>query len=148
MIAFVAMLAPRTAVAAPDDHVEKLVTTVVRGFSLTARTDVTACLVADAAAHAARLDEVTRLATIVTWIDNAITSPRNSGKPGQMTVAKARSETLAEIVASFNHERRIDTALLARMSDGVLEPRHISAFARVTRALAAGHDPKRIFCGE
>lgn len=146
LVAVLAIVAARTAAAAPGEPVEKLVADVVGGFAL--RPEVTACLVADATAHATRLDEVTRLSTIVTWIETAIATPRRSGNAGEFAAAKARGEALAEIVASFNHERRIDTALLARISDGLLEPRHISAYARVTRALAAGHDPKRIFCGE
>lgn len=147
-LALVAMLASEMALAAGDDNVEKLVADVVAGFALAGRSDVSACLLADATAHPVRRDEVARLSTIVTWIETAIAEPRRSGNAGKVALAKARSEAFAEIVASFNHERRIDTALLARMSDGRLEPRHISAFARVTRALAAGHDPKRIFCGE
>lgn len=146
LVAVLAIFAARTAAAAPGEPIEKLAADVVGGFAL--RPDVSACLVADATAHATRLDEVTRLSTIVTWIETAIATPRRSGDAGQFALAKERGEALAEIVASFNHERRIDTALLTRISDGLLEPRHISAYARVTRALAAGHDPKRIFCGE
>lgn len=146
LVAAVAMLAARTATAAPGDPVDKLVADVVNGFAL--RPEVSACLSADATAHATRLDEVTRLSTIVTWIETAISTPRRTGNAEQFAAARARGEALAEIVASFNHERRIDPALLARISGGLLEPRHISAYARVTRALAAGHDQKRIFCGE
>lgn len=136
------------AAAASNEAVEKLVAEVVRGFALAAHTGVASCLAADATAHPARLDEVQRLATIVAWIESAIIAPRRSGGTAKAAQAAARGEALAEIVASFNHERRIDAALLTRISDGQLQPRHISAYARVTRALSAGHDPRRVLCGD
>lgn len=127
---------------------DQMVADVLAGLSLANRQDVASCLLADAAAHPARLDEITRLATIINWINRSITQPRSSGASAQFEAAKARAEALSEIVASFNHERRIDTNLLTRISGGELQPRHISAYARVTRALNAGHEPRRIFCGE
>jgi hypothetical protein len=97
------------------------------------RADVRACLAEQMAASTERADEIRRLDDVLAWI--------KSTKP-QSQVADFQ-----EILARFNHERRIDGAHLTTLTDGKLVPRHVSTYARVQRALGSGHDPKRVMCG-
>ncbi len=112
------------------------------------RADVRACLTEQVATASQRREEVQRLADVFGWIEQAVTLPRNSGIAQVVAMGKERSDAFVDIVATFNHERRLDGEKLAFVTNGRLGPPHVTAYARVTRALGAGHDPKRVMCGE
>jgi len=97
------------------------------------RADVRACLGEQVAASPDRAAEVQRLDDVLAWLSTPM--------------SRASAEAFREILARFNHERRIDTAELATLTAGRLVPRHVSTYARVARALDAGHDPRIVFCG-
>jgi hypothetical protein len=107
--------------------------------------DVRTCLMAEMAASPMRRAEIQRLADVIDWIEKEVTQPRRTG--AAPAIAQHKSDTFSDIVATFNHERRLDGARLAALSEGRLKPQHISTWARVQRALGAGHDPKRVLCG-
>lgn len=109
------------------------------------RADVRACLAIEMATSPERRAEFERLAAVFDWIDQAVTAPRRSGIA--VAAAQHKSDAFVDIVATFNHERRLDSTRLSTISDSRLTPHHISTYARVQRALGAGHDPKRVLCG-
>jgi hypothetical protein len=111
------------------------------------RTDVRVCLGDQMRSDPQKRGEIERLSDVLGWINAAVTLPRHSGSPQDAAMSKERSDAFVEIVATFNHERRIDGGRLAFLSNGQLTPQHVSTYARVQRALGSGHDAKRVMCG-
>jgi hypothetical protein len=139
------VLATTPALAAEPDH-EVHVARVLAALGAD-RPDVRACLGRQVASEPERRAEVARLGDTIDWIERAVTVPRHSAAPAVIAGAEARFEAFADIVATFIHERRLDGARLAVLTEGQLTPRHISTWARVKRALGSGHDPRRVMCG-
>lgn len=130
--------------ASADD--ETMIRHVLSGLGAD-RADVRACLTEQVASSPDRAAEVGRLGDVLAWIEQAVSAPRRTGGVNAIAGAQQRSDAFVDIVATFIHERRLDDARLAVVSDGRLTPRHISTYARVQRALGAGHDAKLVLCG-
>lgn len=139
-------LGPASPSATPESP-SRLAERVLAGLEIR-RPDVAACLAEEIAQLPARRDEMERLDDVLSWIDTAIARLRRSGVAADRTLAKSRSDVFVDIVETFNHERRLDAPRLAAVSDGRLTPRHVTAYARVKRALGSGHDPRKVLCGE
>jgi hypothetical protein len=142
LLALSCTLTSAPGVVADDALISRVLTTLGAD-----RADVRACIAEQMTVAPERHAEVTRLGDVAGWIERAVTLPKASGNAQIVAMGHATSDAFVDIVATFNHERRLDGGRLAFITNGQLGPPHVTAYARVTRALGAGHDAKKVFCG-